>query len=74
MYRVILEKNYLIMALVHLLFANRVTGQQLFLPKFMNVLLASCENVELIPLNLDEKYEYHIDQNKGLEVKFSTRF
>ena len=33
-----------------------------------------CENVELIPLNLDEKYEYHIDQNKGLEVKFSTRF
>ena len=21
------------------------------------------ENVEFIPLNLDEKYEYHIDQN-----------
>lgn len=33
-----------------------------------------CENVEFIPLNLDEKYEYHIDQNKGLDVKFSTRF
>ena len=33
-----------------------------------------CENVEFMPLNLDEKYEYHIDQNKGLEVKFSTRF
>ena len=28
--------------------------------------------VEFIPLNLDEKYEYIIDQNKGLEVKFST--
>jgi hypothetical protein len=29
-----------------------------------------CENVEFIPSTLDEKYEYHIDQNKGLEVKF----
>ena len=28
--------------------------------------------VEFIPLNLDEKYEYNIDQNKGLEIKFST--
>ncbi|MGB7696208.1 MAG: hypothetical protein WBL46_03185 [Nitrososphaeraceae archaeon] len=32
------------------------------------------ENVEFIPLNIDEKYEYHIDQHKGLEIKFSTRF
>jgi hypothetical protein len=29
------------------------------------------ENVELMPLNLDEKYEYHLDPNKGLEIKFS---
>jgi hypothetical protein len=30
----------MIMARVHLRFANHVTGQQLFLPKFMNVLFA----------------------------------
>lgn len=29
------------------------------------------ENVELIPLNLDEKYEYHLEPDKGLEIKFS---
>ena len=32
------------------------------------------ENVEIMPLNLDEKYEYSIDQNKGLEVTFARRF
>jgi len=31
------------------------------------------KNVELIPLNWDEKYEYTLESNKGLEVKFSTR-
>jgi hypothetical protein len=25
----------------------------------------------LIPLRLDEKYEYQIEPNKGLEIKFS---
>jgi len=29
------------------------------------------ENLELIPLNLDEKYEYQLDPNKGLDIKFS---
>jgi len=29
------------------------------------------KNVELIPLNLDEKYEYDLQPNKGLEIKFS---
>jgi hypothetical protein len=29
------------------------------------------ENVELIPLNLDEKYEYQLEPDKGLEIKFS---
>jgi hypothetical protein len=29
------------------------------------------ENVELIPLNLSEKYEYQLESNKGLEIKFS---
>ena len=29
------------------------------------------ENVELIPLNLDEKYEYQLEPHKGLEIKFS---
>jgi hypothetical protein len=29
------------------------------------------ENVELIPLRLDEKYEYQLEPNKGLEIKFS---
>jgi hypothetical protein len=29
------------------------------------------ENVELIPLNLDEKYEYQLEPNKGLDIKFS---
>jgi hypothetical protein len=28
------------------------------------------ENVELMLLNLDEKYEYHLEPNKGLEIKF----
>jgi hypothetical protein len=32
------------------------------------------KNVELIPLNMNEKYEYNLKSNKGLEVKFSTRF
>ena len=31
------------------------------------------KNVELIPLNMNEKYEYSLESNKGLEVKFSTR-
>ena len=30
-------------------------------------------NVELMPLNLNEKYEYNIELDKGLEVKFSAR-
>jgi hypothetical protein len=30
------------------------------------------ENVELMPLNLDDKYEYQLEPNKGLEIKFST--
>jgi len=29
------------------------------------------ENLELIPLNLDEKYEYQLEPNKGLDLKFS---
>ena len=29
------------------------------------------ENLDLIPLNLDEKYEYQLDPNKGLDIKFS---
>ena len=29
------------------------------------------KNVELIPLNLNEKYEYKLESNKGLEIKFS---
>lgn len=29
------------------------------------------KNVELIPLNLDEKYEYSLESDKGLEIKFS---
>lgn len=28
------------------------------------------EIVELMPLNLDEKYEYHLEPNMGLEIKF----
>jgi hypothetical protein len=31
-------------------------------------------NVELMPLNLDERYEYQVEPNKGLEIKFWTRF
>jgi hypothetical protein len=30
--------------------------------------------VELIPLNFDEKYEYKVEPDKGLEIKFSTNF
>jgi hypothetical protein len=62
------------MAPVHLRFANCVIGQQTIFTKIYECPICRCENVELIPLNLDEKYEYHIDQNKGLEVKFSTGF
>ena len=29
------------------------------------------ENLDLIPLNLDDKYEYQLEPNKGLEIKFS---
>jgi len=29
------------------------------------------QNLELIPLNLDEKYEYQLEPNKGLDIKFS---
>ena len=29
------------------------------------------KNVELIPLNLNEKYGYQLESNKGLEIKFS---
>ena len=29
------------------------------------------KNVELIPLNSDEKYEYILESDKGLEIKFS---
>lgn len=28
-------------------------------------------DVELIPLNSDEKYEYILESDKGLEIKFS---
>jgi hypothetical protein len=29
------------------------------------------ENVDLMPLNLNEKYEYQLEPNKGLEINFS---
>ena len=32
------------------------------------------QNVDLIPLNLDEKYEYQVEPNKGLEIKFWIKF
>jgi hypothetical protein len=28
-------------------------------------------NVALIPLNLEEKYEYHLKPKQGLDIKFS---
>jgi hypothetical protein len=28
------------------------------------------ENVELLPLNLNEKYEFQLEPNTGLEIKF----
>ena len=28
-------------------------------------------NVELMPLNMDEKYEYELEPKRGLEIKFS---
>jgi hypothetical protein len=62
----------MIMTIVHLRFANPVTGQQLFLKiESYECPLCRGENVELIPLRLDEKYEYQLEQNKGLEIKFS---
>jgi len=30
-------------------------------------------NIELIAINLDEKYEFNFESNKGVEIKFSTR-
>ncbi|HKX20758.1 MAG TPA: hypothetical protein VJM74_03705 [Nitrososphaeraceae archaeon] len=30
------------------------------------------EQVDLMPLNLNEKYEYELEPSKGLEIKFST--
>lgn len=30
------------------------------------------EQVDLMPLNLNEKYEYDLEPSKGLEIKFST--
>jgi hypothetical protein len=67
----------MIITIVHLRFANRVTGQQLFLPTIFtriesyNCPVCRSENVELIPLNLDEEYEYQLEPDKGLEIKFS---
>jgi hypothetical protein len=61
----------MIMTIVHLHFANRVTGQQLFKIKNYECPFCRDENIELIPLNLDEKYEYQLEPNKGLEIKFS---
>lgn len=29
------------------------------------------KNVDLIPLNLNEKYKYDLSTNKGLKIKFS---
>jgi len=63
----------MIITIVHLRFANRVTGQQLFFTKIESYECPVCrgENLELIPLNLDEKYEYQLEPNKGLDLKFS---
>lgn len=36
--------------------------------------IESYENVELMPINLDEKYEYELEPNKGLEIKIWRRF
>jgi hypothetical protein len=46
-------------------------GQQLFKIKTYECPVCRDENIELIPLNLDEKYEYQLEPNKGLEIKFS---
>jgi hypothetical protein len=31
------------------------------------------KNVELTPLDMNEEYEYQLEPNKGLEIKFSTK-
>jgi hypothetical protein len=70
MYRVILENKY-DYGQSFVCTVNRVTGQQLFYQD--RKLRMSClpdENVELIPLNLDEKYEFKLDSNKVLEINF----
>ncbi len=32
------------------------------------------DNIDLMPLNLNKKYEFQLDPNKGLEIKFAKRF
>ena len=64
------------MTIVHLRFANRVTGQLLFFTKIESFECPVCrgENVELIPLNLNEKYEFQLEPNTGLELNFCNIF
>ena len=73
MYRVILENNYDYGMRSFALCQSCYWTATIF-TKIYECPTCHCENVELIPLNLDEKYEYDREQNKGLEVTFSTRF
>ncbi len=58
-------------SIVHLRFADHVTTATIFTNiESYECPVCSGENVELMPLNLDEKYEYNVDPNKGLEIRF----
>jgi hypothetical protein len=71
MYRVISDYNYRFFAYCSscywtaTIFSNIESYECPFCPG---------EKVELMPLNLNEKYEYQLEPNKGLEIKIWTRF
>ena len=72
MYEVILEKKYdydnRIFALCESCYWTAT-----FITKIESYECPVChnENVALIPLNLDEKYEYQFEPKQGLDIKFS---
>ena len=72
MYRVILERNYDYGMRSFALCQSCYWTATIF-TKIYECPACHRESVEIMPLNLDEKYEYSIDQNKGLEVTFARR-
>jgi hypothetical protein len=73
MYELILKERYDYQTRVFALCESCYWTASIFMKiKSYQCPICLSKDVALMPLNLDEKYEFDIEQKRGLQIKFST--